>query len=145
MVEAVTVRRDRIRPVPGISPTLSTSKFFDIKILPASDCAPWFTFHFHANPMIPIDPGGEGGTPSHARAAQFREPRRKLYLAKKSTGCDSLGTGRGKKMDQRTSDSARSKADEAHAERTVEECQRLSSQGDSAGWKFDREEIHERK
>jgi len=40
MTEAVTVRGDRIRPVLGIFPTISTSKFFDIKILPASDCAP---------------------------------------------------------------------------------------------------------
>jgi hypothetical protein len=79
MVEAVTVRRDRTRPVLGISPTLSTSKFFDIKILPASDCAPRFTFQFHANPMIPIDQGG-GGYPSNAQAVPFRERRRKLYF-----------------------------------------------------------------
>ena len=75
MVEAVTVRRDRIRPVLGFIPTLSTFKFFDIKILPASDCAPRITFQFHTNPMIPIDQGG-GGYPPNTQAAPFRERRR---------------------------------------------------------------------
>jgi len=37
MVEAVTVRRDRIRPVLGICPMRSPYKLFEIKILPASD------------------------------------------------------------------------------------------------------------
>ena len=37
MVEAVTVRRDRIVPSWELLPALSTSKFFDIKILPVSD------------------------------------------------------------------------------------------------------------
>ena len=39
MVEAVTVRRDRIRPVLAIVPRVPPSKFFDIKILPTRDCA----------------------------------------------------------------------------------------------------------
>jgi hypothetical protein len=37
MVEAVTVRRDRIRPVLGICPMRLSYKLFEIKILPASD------------------------------------------------------------------------------------------------------------
>jgi hypothetical protein len=47
-------------------------------------------------------------------------------------------------MDQRMSESAKSKAEEDHAERSVEEFRRLSGQGDSVGWTFDREEIHQR-
>ena len=45
-------------------------------------------------------------------------------------------------MDQPMSDSVESKVDEDHAERSVEEFERLSGQGDSSGWKFDRDEIH---
>jgi hypothetical protein len=48
-------------------------------------------------------------------------------------------------MEQRASDCVKSKADEDHAERSVEEFKRLSGQGDSVGWTFDREEIHQRK
>jgi hypothetical protein len=70
---------------------------------------------------------------------------RKLYFTKKSTGCNSLVRVRGKKMDQRTSDSVKSKADEDHAKRSIEEFERLSAQGNSVGWTFDREEIHQRK
>jgi hypothetical protein len=40
MIEAVTVGRDRIVPFWFFVTTISTCKFFDIKILPASDCAP---------------------------------------------------------------------------------------------------------
>ncbi|MGC2137843.1 MAG: hypothetical protein WA627_08745 [Candidatus Sulfotelmatobacter sp.] len=40
MIEAVTVRRDRIVPFGACATKISTCKFFDIKILPASDCAP---------------------------------------------------------------------------------------------------------
>jgi hypothetical protein len=45
-------------------------------------------------------------------------------------------------MSQRMSDSVESKVDEDHAERSIEEFKRLSGQGDSSGWKFDRDEIH---
>jgi hypothetical protein len=47
-------------------------------------------------------------------------------------------------MDFRTSDSAKSKVDENQAERSIEEFERLSDQGDSQGRYFSREEIHER-
>lgn len=47
-------------------------------------------------------------------------------------------------MDQGTSDSAKSKIDEDRTERFVEEFERLSGQGDSAGWRFDRGSIHGR-
>jgi hypothetical protein len=47
-------------------------------------------------------------------------------------------------MDQRMSDSLKSKADEDHAERGIEEFERLSGQGDSQGKQLNREEIHER-
>jgi hypothetical protein len=46
-------------------------------------------------------------------------------------------------MDQRISDSVKSKAEEDHAERSIEEFERLSGQGDRQGWRFNREEIHE--
>jgi hypothetical protein len=59
--------------------------------------------------------------------------------------CDNLVRGRGKNMDQRMSDSVKSPADEDHAERSVEEFERLSGQGNSNGWTFNREEIQERK
>ena len=42
-------------------------------------------------------------------------------------------------------DSAKSNASEDHAKRSVDELDRLSGQGNSVGWKFDREEIHQRK
>jgi len=48
-------------------------------------------------------------------------------------------------MDQRLNDFVRSKADEDHAERSIEEFRQLSGQGDSQGLGFDREEIHKRK
>ena len=48
-------------------------------------------------------------------------------------------------MDQGTSDSAKLKADKDHAQQDIEEFERLSGQGNSAGWTFDREEIHQRK
>ncbi len=47
-------------------------------------------------------------------------------------------------MDQQMSDSVKSKADEDHAERSVEEFKRLSGQGNSVGWTFNRDEIHQR-
>jgi len=47
-------------------------------------------------------------------------------------------------MDQPMSDSVKSKADEDHAERSVEEFERLSGQGNSVGWTFNRDEIHRR-
>jgi hypothetical protein len=40
IVEAVTVRGERIRPDLELCRRVPASKFFDIKILPASDCAP---------------------------------------------------------------------------------------------------------
>jgi hypothetical protein len=48
-------------------------------------------------------------------------------------------------MDQPMSDSVKSKADEDHAELSVEELERLSGQGNSVGWTFNRDEIHQRK
>jgi len=48
-------------------------------------------------------------------------------------------------MDQEMSDSVKSRADEDHAERSVEEFERLSGQGDSVDLTFHREETHERK
>lgn len=48
-------------------------------------------------------------------------------------------------MDRRMSDSLKSRADEDHADRSIEELERLSGQGDSDGWTFDRQEIHQRK
>ena len=139
MTEAVTVRRDRIRPVPGISPTLSTSKFFDIKILPASDCAPWFTFQFHAKPMIPIDQG-RGVPPSAQSSPVLGTSPQTLFSGRNPQAAIVWREpeARSKKMDQRMSDSAKSKADEDHAERSVEAFKRLSGQGDSVGWTFDR-------
>ena len=59
--------------------------------------------------------------------------------------CDNLVRGRGKNMDQRMSDSVKSPAGEDHAERSVEEFERLSGQGNSNGWTFNREEIQERR
>jgi len=47
-------------------------------------------------------------------------------------------------MDQGTSESAKSKADEDRAERSVEEFERISAKGDSVGWTFNREEVHQR-
>ena len=47
-------------------------------------------------------------------------------------------------MNPRMSDSVKSKADEDRDERSVEEFERLSGQGNSVGWTFDREEIHRR-
>ena len=52
MVEAVTVREDRIRPILGICPQEPAAKFFDIKILPVSYCAPRINSHFPANVKI---------------------------------------------------------------------------------------------
>jgi hypothetical protein len=40
ITEAVTVREERMRAVLGIRRTPVAYKFFDIKILPASACAP---------------------------------------------------------------------------------------------------------
>jgi hypothetical protein len=40
MVEAVTVRWNRTVPFWTFVIKISASKFFDIRILPASDCAP---------------------------------------------------------------------------------------------------------
>jgi hypothetical protein len=65
MVEAVTVRRDRIRPVSGLVLETTAAKFFDIKILPASDSSSRIFHTFPANVMIPIDRGG-GGIPRDA-------------------------------------------------------------------------------
>jgi hypothetical protein len=47
-------------------------------------------------------------------------------------------------MDERISDRVKSRADEDHSERSVAEFERLSGQGNSRGWHFDREEIHDR-
>jgi hypothetical protein len=48
-------------------------------------------------------------------------------------------------MDQGMSDPVKSRADEDHAERSVEEFERLSGPGDSVDVTFHREETHERK
>ncbi len=48
-------------------------------------------------------------------------------------------------MGQRISNSVKPKAQEDHPDRSVEEFIRLSGQGDSQGWTFNREEIHKRK
>jgi hypothetical protein len=40
IVEAVTVRKARIRPVLELVRELPATKLFEIKILPATDCAP---------------------------------------------------------------------------------------------------------
>lgn len=47
-------------------------------------------------------------------------------------------------MNQSESDSGKSKADEDRDERTIEEFERLSGQGNSVGWTFNREEVHRR-
>jgi len=39
MMEAATVRGNHVVPLSGIIAKIRTCKFFDIKILPASDCA----------------------------------------------------------------------------------------------------------
>jgi len=70
IAEAGTVGKDHIRSVRGICQPDPASKFFDIKILPASDCAPWITGRFHANSMIPVDQGG-GGTPRMRDESHF--------------------------------------------------------------------------
>jgi len=57
IAEVGTVRRDRICPIVGIGQPDPASKFFDSKILPASDCAPLIIWRFHANSMIPVDRG----------------------------------------------------------------------------------------
>jgi len=77
IAEAGTVSRDRIWPVVGICQRDTASKFFDIKILPASDCAPWIIWRFHANSMIPVDHGGLG-YPSQAQPVHSRNIESKL-------------------------------------------------------------------
>jgi len=47
-------------------------------------------------------------------------------------------------MERPTSDSVKSKADEDHAERSVDEFRRLSGRGHSQGGRFDRDRIHDR-
>lgn len=44
-----------------------------------------------------------------------------------------------------TGDQKENKAEEQAAEATIEELTELSGQGNSSGWKFERDEIHERK
>jgi len=72
ITEAVTVRRDRIRPVLELLFQRSAAKFFDTKILPASDCAPWIKSRFSSKSMIAIYRRGEG-VPGEGAAVPFRE------------------------------------------------------------------------
>jgi hypothetical protein len=48
-------------------------------------------------------------------------------------------------MNERLNDAAKPKADESQVEQDIEEFERLSGQGNSLGWNFSREEIHQRK
>lgn len=48
-------------------------------------------------------------------------------------------------MHEEMSDFVKSKPDKDRAEQSIEEFERLSGQGNSAGWTFNREEIHEHK
>jgi hypothetical protein len=48
-------------------------------------------------------------------------------------------------MDQPMSDDVKFRGDEDHAERSVEEFEQLSGQGNANSWRFNREEIHERR
>jgi hypothetical protein len=48
-------------------------------------------------------------------------------------------------MKERLSDATKSKADESQVEQGIKEFEQLSGQGDSLGWKFSRDDIHQRK
>lgn len=50
----------------------------------------------------------------------------------------------GKSLDQLVSDFLKSIADGDDAELSIKEFKRLSAKGDSQGWRFNRDEIHER-
>ena len=50
----------------------------------------------------------------------------------------------GKSLNQLIRDYLQSLAGMDDAERSIEEFERLSGQGNSHGWRFDRDEIHER-
>lgn len=50
----------------------------------------------------------------------------------------------GKSLNQLIRDYLQSLASGDDAERSIEEFRRLSGQGNSRGWRFDRDEIHER-
>jgi hypothetical protein len=50
----------------------------------------------------------------------------------------------GKSLNQLIRDYLQSVAGGDNAERSIEEFKRLSGQGDSRGWRFNRDEIHER-
>jgi hypothetical protein len=81
MVEAVTVRRDRIVPPKFFVLKILTFKFFDIKILPTCfvEPAPSKTFQGY------VGRGVLGFKRTKAQTLPFRERSRKLYFSKKST------------------------------------------------------------
>ena len=51
----------------------------------------------------------------------------------------------GKSLDELIQDHLQELAEGNDAERSIEEFERLSGGGNSNGWKFDRDEIHERR
>jgi hypothetical protein len=51
----------------------------------------------------------------------------------------------GKSLDQLVSDFLKSIADGENAELSIKEFERLSAKGHSQGWRFNREETHERR
>ena len=55
------MRETQIGPVLERHSKGAAAKFFENKLLPVSDCAPWITFRFPSNSMIPVDREGEGG------------------------------------------------------------------------------------
>ena len=54
------MRETQIGPVLKRGSEGRAAKFFENKILPVSDCAPWITFRFPSNSMIRVDREGEG-------------------------------------------------------------------------------------
>lgn len=61
-------------------------------------------------------------------------------LAKARKRADAMG----KSLNQMIRDYLQAVAGGADAERSIAEFKRLSGQGDSGGWRFNRDEIHER-
>ena len=55
------------------------------------------------------------------------------------------GKALGKSLDQLVSDFLKSIADGENAELSIKEFERLSAKGHSQGWRFNREETHERR
>ena len=86
-----------------------------------------------------------GGIPRKPKSSRSGNDLPRTLFLQEIHSCDNLVRARDKNMNQRMSDSVKSKADKDHAERSVEEFKRLSGQGNSVGWTFNREEIHQRK